>query len=189
MGLFTGKSVVVTGSAPHITESVQDLSGFDLVCRINGQIPLSEELEKATGPRCDVWYPANRFLKLHPDVCEFTPVIRTTRKGAGLVPDKYQHKVSYMNPHFGGLKKKLGCIPNRGLRAVVDILADKPKRLYVTGMTFFQTGVHYKGHYPYMELNPEAKGDEAGHLQAPQIAYFKSLMDKIEVDDVMKEVL
>jgi hypothetical protein len=53
MSLFTNKKVVLCGPAPHITETKQDFSGYDYVCRLNAMIPLSDELIEATGNRID----------------------------------------------------------------------------------------------------------------------------------------
>ncbi len=192
MGLFTGKKVVLTGPAPHITEVKQDLSGYDLVCRLNAMIPLSKELIEATGNRTDVWFPANLMLILKPELCIYPKIIRTTRSGEQLVPKIYRCKISYMNPHFEKLKAKIGCTPNRAIRAMVDILKDKPALLYVTGITFYKTGAYYRSYTYYNQANKQhemAKGNVGGHRQEPQFKYFlKYIAPKIKMDSVLTEI-
>jgi hypothetical protein len=192
MGLFTGKKVVLCGPAPHITETKQDFSGYDYVCRLNAMIPLSDELIEATGNRIDVWYPANLLLTMKPELSQYPKIIRTTGNGEKLVPPKYRNKISYMNSHFQKLKSKVDCTPNRALRAMVDILKDKPKLLYVTGITFYKTGGYYKSYTFYESSNAvtvEKKGDIGGHKQEPQFNYFlKYIAPKIKMDSVLKEI-
>ena len=136
MGLFTGKKVVITAPAPHITEVKQDFSDYDFVCRVNAMIPLSEELIEATGDRVDVWFPANSLLERQPELCQYPKIIRTTKTGLSSVPQEYKSKVSIMNKHHDKLKITLESTPNRALRAIVDVLLDCPALLYVKGVTF-----------------------------------------------------
>lgn len=192
MGLFTGKRIVLTAPAPHIVEEKQDLSRYDYVCRLNAMIPLSERLKEATGERIDVWFPSNKLLREKPELCELPKIIRTSKKGGELIPKQYFHKVSYMNNHHDRLKAIIGCVPNRGLRAIIDILKDKPKELYITGLTFYKTGGYFEDYTYFKDSNEKtvlSKGNMGGHLQEPQFEYFlKNIVPFVTMDKVLEDL-
>lgn len=175
--MFQGKTVALTGPAPHILREPQDLSRFDIVARVNMMVPMSEALIRATGNRCDVWYPSNQVLERHPELCALPEVklIRTTSHGAQHIPQAYKHKWSRTGWNLTAIMNEIGCMPNRGLRAMIDILAHNPAELYITGFTFYQAGAYYDG-YTSEETNAAhliSGGDMGGHKQKPQIDYFR----------------
>ncbi len=191
--LFFDKRVALVGPAPHILDSVQDLSGYDFVCRVNGSIPLSEEMILCTGNRCDVWYPANRMLKVDGNLCllDEIKIIRTTKKGAVHIPKKAHHKLNLCTSNFSELKRAVNCVPNRGLKAMVDILSETPKELYITGFTFYQFGSYYDGYVSDKDRDHQSKkgGNVGNHKQEPQMEYFKSkILPFVKVDSKLKEM-
>src|SRR5690554_160318 len=117
MGLFTGKGVVLTCSAPHILDFEQDFSGYDYVCRVNSQIPLTDDMIRCTGDRVDVWYPAKRILKELPHLCEIPSIIRAGGGYKGLVPKDQRHKFQPMTAKRSSVKRQIDSGPNRGLLA------------------------------------------------------------------------
>lgn len=177
--LFKGKRVALIGPAPHILDRIQNFNDYDLVCRVNKTLPVwPSKIREKTGSRCDVWYPANNLLRQQPWFCEliFVDKIRTTKKGSLLIPEHSRHKFSKAKWDLEGLKAELGCMPNRGLRAMIDILQNKPKELYITGFTFYQgDGAYYEGYSTpeHTKLTAEVAGNLGGHKQEPQIKYFK----------------
>ena len=193
MGIFTGKRVVLVGPAPHIVDRVQDLSGYDLVCRVGLRPPLSDEIKKCTSDRFDVWFPANQLLRLYPKMClaDELKIIRTSQKCTGLIPLSARNKISYINTDTSKLRKDVECCPNRGLKAMIDILSEDPAELYVTGLTFYLDGAYYNG-YSSDKDNAEhtkKRGNIGNHKQEPQIEYFKKyIMPHIKMDWKLKEL-
>lgn len=172
------KSVILIGPAPHIIEQQINLSTFDVVCRVGDVFPLSNQMIWATSSRCDVWYPANSLLNRKPFICLDPNIkaIRTTKKGAKEIHPDAMHKWQHTTWALDSIMNELGCHPNRGLRAMIDILSQKPKSLYLTGFTFYQSENPYFDGYTteeHFERTKITKGDLGAHLQDPQIKYFK----------------
>lgn len=194
--LFKGKRVALIGPAPHILERVQDFYEYDLVCRVNRMAITTGKISTATGYRCDVWYPANKLLMEHPFICSLHTVtfIRTTKKASVLIPEPRRYKFSQAKWDLEGLKAELGCTPNRGLRAMIDILQNDPKELYITGFTFYQgDGAYYEGYSTpeHTKLTAEVAGNLGGHKQEPQIKYFKEKIlthPAVKIDWKMQEL-
>ena len=188
--MFNNKSVVLTCSAPHILDEVQDFSEFDYVVRVNSQLPLSDELIRCTGPRADVWYPAKRILKELPDLCQYPDIIKIPERYRRLVPRKYRDKIYPMSVNRGFVKRQIDSGPNRGLLAALDIVADGPAYFYIAGMGFYQRGDYYTGYECINPVNPETKGNDLGHNQQRAMAYFaEKVLPYCEVDGVMREIL
>ena len=191
--MFQNKKVALIGPAPHILDRVQDFSGYDIVCRVKGMLPIPIEMIKYTGFRCDVWYPANGFLKKNPDLCLLDEVkfIRCSKKSSNDIPIEVKHKWSRLEYNRKELKEILGATPNRGLIAMIDIVKEQPAELYITGFTFYQGDAYYPG-YTTIEGNSNMilmKGNAGNHIQEPQINYFREkILPFVKVDWKMKQM-
>lgn len=185
--IFKNKRVALIGPAPHILERQQDFSKYDVVCRVNMMVPITREMLKTTGNRCDVWYPANAVLSAYPELClsNDVKIIRTTNKGLALIPISCRDKFSKAKWQLEELKKELGCTPNRGLRAIIDILNHRPAELYITGFTFYIGDAYFPGYTndSHLELTTKKMGNIGGHKQDSQMKYFK---EKIIPNPVVK---
>jgi hypothetical protein len=197
---FTDKRVVLIAPAPHIVEEKQDLSGFDVVCRMNKAVPIPKEVKKTTGDRTDVLYltPAvhpnkdwenTKELRVKPNILFSTVKGRTLEK---YFP--YRKKLKIIDyEHFYNIWDEIESEPNMGLIAISDILSENPKELYITGMTFYQTGGYYKGYkIPSKEIEQmiKNKGNIFKHRQDPQIEYFKKhFKHKVKMDKKLTEVI
>jgi hypothetical protein len=193
--MFHSKTVALIGPAPHILERVQDLSNFDLVCMVNNMLPISPELARAVGSRCDVWYPANMLLQAKPELCKHPDVkiIRTTKTAAAHIPEPCLYKWSRAKWPLHALMQQLGCMPNRGMRAMIDILSHNPAKLYITGFTFYQGSAYFPGYTTaeYNQYTIQKAGNLGDHLQEPQIDYFKKNIlphPAVEVDWKLKKM-
>lgn len=178
MNPFKNKSVILIGPAGHITKKIIDTDPFDIVARVGAIFPISEALAKSTGTRCDFWYPANSYLDRYPEICADPHIqkIRITKTGARFIPEQYRHKWSPTTWPITQLIKVLGCYPNRGLRAMIDILNGDPAQLHIVGFTFYQSKQPYFIGYcnsQNQERIRQTRGDVGKHKQAPQIQYFK----------------
>ena len=188
--MFKGKKVCLLGPAPHIAEVKHDYSQYDFICRVNAMIPVPELVAVATTNRTDVWYTCYMLLKKYPELCAIPGVLRITQGQKEFVPQKFQKKISLMNPHFNRLKAAVGCTPNRGMRAMVDILDSKPKLLYVSGITFYKGKSYYEGYGGGLIAAKETDGNTNAHKQDPQFQYFiKHIYPFIKTDSVLKEIV
>jgi len=197
---FTGKSVALVGPAPHILDRVQDLSGFDYVVRTNTAIAMPPEVVAATGPRCDVLYLAvfkgwmrkasamarvQEFRVKNTQLWHSTPQIHDV-----LMP--WKDRVSIIDSDMERwLTAQVGCDPNVGLIAMVDILHERPSRLYLTGFTFFQGVSHYPGYRNgvFSESLTKTKGETPLHRQQPQFDFFlEHIRPLVEVDDTLNQI-
>lgn len=186
---------ILIGPAPHILEKKLHITDDWLVCRVGNVFPLSPEMIEATGRRCDYWYPNNLLLKAHPEICLDSDIrkIRITKTGSQFIPKQAKHKWERAWWNLPVLMKELGCMPNRGLRAMIDILSYKPQLLYITGFTFYQGEPYYPGytteeHYQHTK---EMQGDISDHRQKPQIEFFRRVIlpnPAVKVDKKLKEM-
>lgn len=170
------KNVILIGPAPHILETKLEIPESSVVCRVGAVFPLSAKMIECTTDRCDYWYIANCFLKENPHTCLDPNIkhIRTTKLASTFIPKAARHKWSWAKWDLDKMQKQLKCLPNRGMRAIYDILAQKPKSLHITGITFYLGDPYYKG-YATDEHYEETKirgGDMGPHRQAPQIDFF-----------------
>jgi hypothetical protein len=199
MALFKDKLVVLVGPAPHILERKQDFSKFDYLCRVNDMVPLTKQMIKATGDRVDVLYARRRIIKNKPHLCDYAPIVFTTDKGVDHCPAQWKSKVHYYtcplvkenrNCH---IEKELGCLPNTGFRAMVDILYQEPKLFYLTGFTFYHGKTHYEGYgrgTKHKERHQKQGGEIGRHKQEPQFQYFKkNIAPYVEMDAELKSLL
>jgi hypothetical protein len=197
---YTGKRVVLIAPAPHIAEVKQDLSKYDIVCRMNKAVPLPKEIIKTTGNRTDVLYltPAvhpNKEWENIPELRVKPNILFSTVEGRTIHKYKpFKHKLKIIGyEHFYNIWDEIKSEPNMGLIAISDILSENPKELYITGMTFYQSGGYYKGYsIPAKEIQEmvEKKGNIFKHRQDPQIAYFKKhFKHRVKMDKQLSEVM
>ena len=194
--IFLNKKVALVGPAEHITKKKQDLSEY-LVVRLNRVYPMSKELIWATGDKTDVLYihPDTNFhkdwggvkqIRLRPDglwgkTQERKPLNRYFN---------YRHKIKTIDPDFF-YNLNVGCEPNIGLIAMAEILSEKPKELYVTGITFFKTGYDHQYNLSEKQRNriTESGGNIYKHKADPQIVYFKKYIKPfIKMDNELKKI-
>lgn len=182
--IFRNKSVAIIGPAPIQGCQAERIQACDIVVRLNHALPIPPEIAKKTTSRCDVLY---TWRKVRPTE-QWDSLLQIRLKTDALFKEDFQNwhrrqdyerlkeKVALIEPeHFYGLAKKIGCRPNTGLCAIVEILADQPASLYVTGITFFQNGPAYYDGYLPEDMNEKitASGGNVGkHEQKPQLDYF-----------------
>jgi hypothetical protein len=194
--LFKGKSVALIGPAPHIIERRQYFRDYDLVCRINNAVHMPDDLALATGTRCDVWYASDKMMthKSHFGKYDYVKYLRAGKSRKRHLDPQVKHKFSEMHGFLFPVRKLLKCEPNRGVKAIIDILMDNPKRLYITGFTFYQVGKAYFDGYcseKGQKQNTARKGECGNHSQPSQLDLFVTLIwqhPKVKVDAELNEV-
>jgi len=179
--IYTGKRVVLVGPAPHITEIDQKdyINSFDIVIRMNWSYPIHDKVKKMTGGRCDYLY------------------INSQRQQKGNLPDSvilHPHcaESDYPKDLFENLKTETNTNPNMGMVVIDHVLSQNPKELYVTGISFFQTGGHHEGYVCDIpeDTMAQSKGNFFSHTQEGQIRYFmKHFVDKIKADKVLTKII
>lgn len=193
------KRVCLIGPAPHTAEIDQSeyIKSFDVVVRINNALPIPDELKKTTTDRCDVLYVWRKILpnsswnnlkeiRLKPDAI-------FSHQWNKKLYEPYKEILKVVSPeHFYGLSKELGSRANTGLMAIEDILSEKPKELYITGLTFYR-GVAYHDSYKGLYSNDRVtknQGTMDKHNQDHQIKYFiKKCYNKVNCDETLNKII
>lgn len=193
--VFYNKKVCLIGAAPYITERMQSeyINSFDTVCRINWALPLTKELKKSTGDRCDVLY---IYPKVQPHKSWKNVEVRLkTLNHHKYVRLKEKNKKFNIrkipdNTYYN-IEKVAGCVPNMGILAMEDILKSKPKELYVTGFSFYEgEEVFYDGYKnPHAKIVRSKKGNVYGHDQKKLKKYFFDyIYNEIHPDPFLEEM-
>ena len=218
--LVEGKTVAYVCPSPHLKGlgMGEYIDSHDLVVRVNQNFSMPEHQWGDYGKKTDILYNCLNINKLralsqHPEyvkslkyiVCGNVSMWDVQRVNAFLnstgVPwnnmsDGYLFKVY----------KEVGTTCNTGLVGVIDLLNYKLKKLYVTGMTFFNMNtfgrVYYDDyHDEAVKFNnfsdTQSKEPSIGelrmdiHAQQPQIDYFRKMVTKyytnpLHLDEYLK---
>lgn len=204
--IFHNKTVAIIGPAQHIETIDQKkyIESFDVVCRINEALPVPLTLRRKTSSRCDVLYiwrrvKSNRCWQYLKEIRLKTDAPWTyNNDSAPWVRDdhwEWMEKIVFIDPkHFFGLKNEIKTRPNTGLMAICDIMDQEPKMLYITGLTFYQTGkAYYRGYVSQIrnEKITSLKGNFARHSQDEQLDYFiKNFYgrENVKCDEVLEKI-
>jgi hypothetical protein len=197
---YKGKRVALVGPAEHIEKYYQKeyIEGFDTVVRMNYSYPVHSNVARMTGDRCDVLYLHSWRAKQgnlegpqlmpHPDtVFQFKKF-----KNLGFIENINKKDKDLLLKALKELEANIEKRPNMGLLAMKHILSYKPKELYVTGVTFFQTGGHHSGYVCEVpeQVFIETKGTQGSHHTPSQLSYFvRELADKIKPDLELKNII
>ncbi len=200
-GLIEGKSVALVGSGPG---SLDNPAGFvdsrDVVIRVNNH-------KCGTGPgfRTDIHYSfygasikkTADELKAEgikacwsrlPD-CEFMQSEWHRRRGKQMGVDYRPHyerrKDWWFCPTYCCTVQELqdkfdllgGHMPTTGFSALLDVLSCKPRNVYVTGMDFFQTGIHNVNE----RWKPGHPGDPIGHRPDLEREWFIHNVERLPI--------
>jgi hypothetical protein len=167
--LIKGKRVVICGPAPYLNtkNNGKNIDSYDVVVRVNKGHNLIQN-PKVFGSRTDVLYhcisenpeDGGKITKNILDSCKFIVAAHpdlTFKDKCFVFNGKVNfmaHKKIYNNfknkcgdklviidkQFYLNLERNIGCKPNTGQIAILDLLKHKPKELYITGFTFFKDG-------------------------------------------------
>lgn len=177
-GLYTGKRVALVGPAAHITTRKQNLSRYDLIVRTNRDYPVKPSVAKTTGKRTDVWYPSLPLVWAGLEVIKGAELIIRSEAPDHEFPREHAHKRQYLTIARETVNTKTGCASNRGMIAIIDILAEQPKELYITGITFYRGEPYHSEYLPEEMRERETKkakdtrGRIGDHDPDLDLAYF-----------------
>lgn len=206
------KRVVIVGPAPSILNSKQQhlIDSYDVIVRLNRALPLPEHLKVDIGSRTDVLYncmnPSNecggkidtellnklgvKFL-----VSPYSPLKNNYRFKKDI--EQFLKKTPsvlfcHIDPDYFNKLLKLMQLPNTGICAILDLLQQDIKELYITGFTFFKGG-YIKEYRPYNEQQVLARMDKYKlHDQDKQLRYMKKKLlndTRVKLDDKLREIL
>jgi hypothetical protein len=101
--------------------------------------------------------------------------------------------LQYHSYDFDEMCDEVGCNLNTGVAAMIDILNQSPKSLYLTGFTFYHgSNVYIPGYaLPHEEaLIKSTRGNLAGHNRDIQLGYFKEkIAPRVKMDRKMQLLL
>jgi hypothetical protein len=201
-GYFTGKRVALIGPAPHITSRNQSrkLSGYDAIVRVNRTYPVKPDLARTTTGRTDVWYPALPIVRYEINVYlsqDPTPPFVRTEALDWEYPEAFNHLLQPWSFTRWQCDEATGCSSNRGMIAIMDIMAENPAELYITGITFYQTGAYFDGYLHESQAKHAAhteavKGHIGTHNPSADLLYFAkhiATLPNVKVDKELQNVL
>ena len=213
------KTVALVGPSPHLVgcglSSVID--DYEVVCRINDVFP--KGLESDYGTRTDILFHGcgtvdlDGFLFKMENNEEITknielvvcPGIKADHHWANSTSENFhsinKYKLPFENMTEETYKRyirEVGTEPNSGIMSLMMLLECNPKKLFITGFSFYSQGgwydqCYYPGHseerYRFSDHNPVA-----GHNQPIQNDYFKSKIltqfgSIIKIDSYLRDIL
>ena len=204
--LLEGKRVALVGPSPHLKGQGrgQDLEDYDVVCRINQNFSIPENMQEDYGKRTDINFNCvniNKMKHLIKNIEFARSMDYYVVSHLSMWDIERQEKfldllgVPWHNPSDGyyfKLFREVGTTCNSGLNAAIILLNYPVKELHITGMTFFnmnKMGKVYNDEYhdQAKEHNGFISGDDREptpdslrmdiHHQQPQIDYFKKIVD------------
>ena len=161
--LIKNKRVVICGPASYLNKYRKGklIDKYDVVVRINKGDKLTERY-KIFGKRTDILYHClseneedggiinDKTIEKIKLIVGAFPLLKENEntsfkngneKKFNNFCRKYPEKLTIINKMFYlNLEKNIGCRPNTGIITILDILRYKPKKLYITGFTFFKDG-------------------------------------------------
>lgn len=197
---INGKRVVFVGPAKTLVGKNQGsfIDSFDVIIRTNGSFPVSQTLHKDYGSRCDVLYTNQlyeRKTRMNPqDFRNVSFIVLKTDNHATQYRFKNAKTRTRLATHdFIRVQRDLKFPLLMGTFIVEDIIAAKPKELYLTGMTCYKEGPEYINNYLPKDVSVDEleKTRIKSHNQPAQDRHLKQRWKNgfIKVDETLKEIL
>lgn len=207
---FEGKSAAVVGSGPGVLENTPGfVDSHDVVVRVNNY-----KLSAPTGSRCDVFYSffGNSIRKtaheLQRDGVKLC--ICKCPDAHAIESDWHRRNGKMIGVDFRWIYKKrkefwfcdtfipsvdeflktfnlLGAhVPTTGFSAILDVLSNNPRSLYLTGFDFFRSGKHNVNEAWAAKNN----GDPIGHVPERELLWLsQNMARRISVDPALARAL
>jgi hypothetical protein len=219
------KSVAVVGPAASSTfqENGQKIDSFDVVVRVNRGMELVKENKLFIGSKTDVLYNSLDFSplvggNLYQDnleniefiCCPYPIKSRTFQNHIfSNMPNRNEslfekYKIRFISEGlYAHAVEETNSRINSGFGAILDILDNSPKSLFITGLDFYRSTYHPKynarrkwgSDYKKIEEDLEFKlfNDSSRHNPDRQYKYFKRMLKKhedvIELDGFMSSII
>ena len=196
------KTIALVGPAKSIigTNKGNIIDNFDIIVRLNKSLPINRKLKKDIGSRTDVLYNSlnttdcpgennidvNFFLsnKIKFLCCSY-PLLPPFDKDIINYINKSKFKIPFRcltNELFKDIENKINTRPFTGICAIIDLLQFDIKKLYITGLDFYNTSYYFNKNLVVSNI----------HNTNNQIKYLKiiSLLDdRVIIDKVLEKVL
>ena len=207
--LLKDKRVCIVGPSPGIMGegSGELIDSFDVVVRINHGWPIPQEYVKDYGRRTDVLY----HLLRRGAVKTSKSITEAKNDGVSWVvsvyPESQKHRVNdflKLNNGWNGIVN-FRCVeektrqtvrnttrssPNSGIIAILDLLDNGVKELYVTGFSFYVDG-YYPGYGGRKGITSPITA-RGGHNQENHLEYFRRLYKedkRLRVDKKLHNII
>ena len=215
--IFNNKRVAFIGPAEHTSTLYQKekIEGYDVVVRLNLCYPINDKVKEMTGDRIDVLFCGGGIFCSYDGKFDFGEVgqIRVLLKY--LIGSHYLNNSEYLRKvykkvvitnsiAYWSMRERLGSQPTMGMVAITDILYEKPKELYITGMTFYQTP-YFDGYYGDKGIKRNEARDCRAHIRkndkpvcqkshhpANELRYFIDnyyCLNSVSCDSVLEEIV
>ena len=198
-----GKRVCLVGPSGHIEDLNQRdiIESYDVVVRLNRSWPVPETLQICSGVRTDVLYtclkvgcrPVKSLVKTRefkenvnflvfpfPNSLPFSrDITQFNRENRYKIPFIFFDSAEYQK--MGGIIKT---IPNTGTSAIVHLLLQPIKELYITGVSFLQER-YVKGYRSHRPITGR-------HNQLDQINYVREYCwgdSRVTADEVFSNIM
>lgn len=155
---FKNKRVALVGPASSIHGSNlgKKIDSYDLVCRLNLGFPLPKSCEKDAGSKCNILYTTGSVpkalsenvasLKEHLDfiVLPFPKTVKPFDLYHKRFKNQYKNSIPHFTPYdhksYLEIENKIGSRPTIGLISIEHLLSTELTELFISGLTFYQTG-------------------------------------------------
>lgn len=157
--LVEGKSVVIVGPANYLinTNQGESIDNYDVVIRFNGGINSVNHFYNNIGRKTDIWFYNFKDLSVLDNLPEkmpkllFCPYPKEMIDGYGINKSLPNCPIEFIESHFyNQLQLVMNFEPNSALLAILILLRQNIKSLYVTGISFY-----YDGYYDNSKKNDE----------------------------------
>lgn len=170
--LIKDKNVIIIGPSGHLKDSnsKEFLDSFDTVIRNYPAWPMSDHLYKDYGSRCDILYFNSAIVKIHDYKLPITEylnsgvkhlVFKSPKSFTGQALNKLNSQISTSVIRICTKYKNTQL--NLGPIMIADVLTNKPKSIYITGMDC------------HMPLNKDSDVYIEDYTSQKEIDWFKNL--------------
>lgn len=196
LALFGGKLVILVAPGPQSVKLEVDPAKFDVIAVAGDFWRMSRLMVPRVLPRIDVAYPGPSFASRcswyswdRPAGTVFKTAFEHRRFDEVPVPEGF---VDY-NFSFEEKCNQVGCNLTTGMAAILDILAEKPAKLYLHGFNFYKgESAYIRGYASKFDtrLIEATRGNLSGHNQEILLQHFLSLdHSRIEMDSYARNAL
>lgn len=216
--MLSGKTVAIVGPAPCVKDIEQGshIESFDFVVRVNAHAIVPKNESRWLGERTDILYNClnNRrgdggvldFWKWHREriqlICSTIPVEEL--KSVQISINKLQAKTNPLNfklidpKFFMTLRQNVRSRPHTGTVAICDLLRKslRVKSLYITGFTFFQSGLpsYLRTYKDIPEERAQREAHRCSHKADNEFAFFRDVVwpghqKRIQLDPTLERLV
>ena len=207
--MLHNSSVVIVGPSSTIKNSKQGklIDSHDIIIRLNRAIPIIENLKADIGSKTTIIYTNLNYdegTKKHINfkkfkknnikfLCSPYPPIKPFKKDLDrYLTEKHQLPFHHLPiEDYVKTKSVLGCRPYTGMSAIIDILRNNIKSLYITGIDFYANDYYSeyrnKNTYNLSYIRNNRIHNSRSHLNF--IKYISLTNPKVKIDKALQKIV